>query len=381
MPRIFAPAIILLLLAALLAPAPARAAGGPLPNPPLQGEGTQTPPSPVGKGAGGLGPLSPLKIMPLGDSITTGTGDWPSYRYWLYKSLLAAGYSVDFVGSVHGQYGNPPVPPPACCQDFDWDEEGHSGWRADQILNGAPPTYPTSYKLSAWVQDYQPDIVLVHIGTNDLYQSQSVSSTRDEIGAIIDTIRQYRPNAIILLAQIIPARDGDGNLVTTIPTLNALLPALVASKQQANSPLVLVDQYTGFDVDADTHEGTHPNESGEKKMAARWLAAMPPAGFAKTRPANATTTLTHTLLSWAPSYNAASYEVCYDTTSGSTCEGAWANVGASTSLALSGLSVSTTYYWQVRAVNPSGSTSADDGAWWSFTPVAAQKVYFPLARR
>jgi hypothetical protein len=215
-----------------------------------------------------------LKIMPLGNSITTGTGDWASYRYWLYKSLVAAGYNVDFVGSVHGQYGSPPEPPPACCQDFDWDEEGHSGWRADQLLNGAPPDYPANYKLSTWVSSALPDIVLLHTGTNDLLQGQSAASTRDDIGAMIDTIRQYRPNAIILVAQIIPANNGEGDLVPSIPQMNALLPALVAAKQQANSPLVLVDQYTGFDVDADTHDGVHPNESGEKKMAAKWMAAL-----------------------------------------------------------------------------------------------------------
>ena len=42
-------------------------------------------------------------------------------------------------------------------------------------------------------------------------------------------------------------------------------------------------------------------------------------------------------------------------------------VGADTSAALSRLSADTTYYWQVRAVNPAGATEADSGARWDFT--------------
>ena len=38
---------------------------------------------------------------------------------------------------------------------------------------------------------------------------------------------------------------------------------------------------------------------------------------------------------------------------------------------LTGLAASTTYYWQVRAVNGCGTTYANGGTWWSFTTVAA----------
>jgi hypothetical protein len=39
---------------------------------------------------------------------------------------------------------------------------------------------------------------------------------------------------------------------------------------------------------------------------------------------------------------------------------------------LSGLATSTTYSWQVRAVNAQGNTPADGGTWWQFTTVAGQ---------
>ena len=38
-----------------------------------------------------------------------------------------------------------------------------------------------------------------------------------------------------------------------------------------------------------------------------------------------------------------------------------------TSVEISSLSPNTTYYWQLRSSNASGTTYANDGVWWSFT--------------
>ena len=38
---------------------------------------------------------------------------------------------------------------------------------------------------------------------------------------------------------------------------------------------------------------------------------------------------------------------------------------------LGSLNPSTTYFWQVRAVNPGGTTDANAGTWWSFSTVPA----------
>ena len=46
-------------------------------------------------------PLNPVKIMPLGDSITYGTeGTYGGYRGYLYDLLAAEGYNFDFVGTL-----------------------------------------------------------------------------------------------------------------------------------------------------------------------------------------------------------------------------------------------------------------------------------------
>jgi hypothetical protein len=94
-----------------------------------------------------------------------------------------------------------------------------------------------------------------------------------------------------------------------------------------------------------------------------------PGAFNKTTPSNgATGQSTSPTLSWGTSSNATGYEYCYDTSNNSTCDsGIWNSIGTSTSVPLSGLALSTSYYWQVRANSAGGTTYADGGAWWSFT--------------
>jgi hypothetical protein len=201
-------------------------------------------------------------IMPMGDSITESMTGHASYRYWLWNSLADAGYTVNFTGIGADVGGGAPLYP-----GFDSDHEGHGGWRADDLQ---AELEDADWKSFASLPQNKPDIVLLHIGSNDVEQDQSDTSTRDEIGAIIDDLRAINPNVTILLARLIPESDH------SMSGLNSLLPALVSAKNTSQSPVMLVDQATGFDPATDTFDGVHPNESGEKKMAAKWYAALAP---------------------------------------------------------------------------------------------------------
>ncbi|HWH69765.1 MAG TPA: hypothetical protein VNT26_10290, partial [Candidatus Sulfotelmatobacter sp.] len=93
---------------------------------------------------------TPVRIMPLGDSITSSIDGQASYRYWLWKRLQAAGFNVDFVGTLWGVGdGASGIYP-----DFDQDHEGHPGATTDDILNS----------ISSWAAQDQPDVVLLLIG-------------------------------------------------------------------------------------------------------------------------------------------------------------------------------------------------------------------------
>ncbi|GHJ49266.1 hypothetical protein Cs7R123_66080 [Catellatospora sp. TT07R-123] len=190
----------------------------------------------------------PIKIMPLGDSITWGVGSpsTSSYRAALWQRLVAqAGYAVDFVGSQ--QSGSLP----------DTDNEGHSGWRIDQIAASA----------TGWLNTYQPDVVLLHIGTNDMNQNYDVANAPARLAALIDQILAARPTATVLVAKIIPALDA--GIQSRINTFNAAVPGIVSARG-ARAKLVDLSVLGSADL-ADT---LHPNDAGYARMAVRWYSGL-----------------------------------------------------------------------------------------------------------
>ncbi len=208
--------------------------------------------------------LSTVQILPLGDSITQGGTDWNSYRRPLYHMLTEAGYDVDFIGSVKA---NPPNP------DFDLDHEGHGGWRIDELAEGRSHQ-PEKGSLPQWLQTYTPDLVLLHAGTNDIIQGGSNGAVHHhDIRKVINILREDNPNVTIFLAKVIPADFKEG-VYETVQQFNDTLPGVVADMSTSNSKIILVDQWTGFDVDSDTYDGLHPDGSGEQKMAQRWFDAI-----------------------------------------------------------------------------------------------------------
>ncbi len=188
------------------------------------------------------------RIMPLGDSITRGV-DGPStddagYRNDLDALLTAEGVSFDLVGSLTDGAG------------FDSNHEGHDGFRADELLLNIG-TY-----LSA-----TPDIIILHIGTNDVSNGQSAESTRDEIEDIIDTIHTFDPTIKIILSSIVPRIDGMDNETTT---LNTLIEDLFYKKRDQQSRNLY---YAGMNelykqnpswatAYFDAGDDVHPNDAG-----------------------------------------------------------------------------------------------------------------------
>lgn len=199
-----------------------------------------------------------VRIMPLGDSITENRNGDATYRYFLYQLLTAAGHSVDFVGSLNGVQGRglPKYP------DFDQDHEGHSGWRADRMANYA----------RTFAQQASAQIVLVHLGTNDVLRGQSNASTKRDLLKVINELRLANSEMLILLAELIPIEGHEAQ----VEGLNTLIRALASETNTANSPVIAIDQYTGFSVNTDLHDGIHPTESGFDKMADGWFAALGP---------------------------------------------------------------------------------------------------------
>ncbi|HEX5741199.1 MAG TPA: GDSL-type esterase/lipase family protein, partial [Pilimelia sp.] len=107
----------------------------------------------------------PVRIMAMGDSITWGTGsrDGDGWREPLRARLAAAGYRVDLVGPL--RQGRGP----------DRDLAGYPGWRVDQLRGRAP----------GYVAAYAPDVVLLHIGTNDLRRGQRPRDVAQRLAGLV----------------------------------------------------------------------------------------------------------------------------------------------------------------------------------------------------
>lgn len=211
---------------------------------------------------------SGLKILPLGDSITQSNSGHKSYRYALWQRLINASADFDFIGSERDNAGGPANWPDYAGKRFDQDHEGHWGWRTDQILGN----------LEGWLKTYPaaPDVVLMHLGTNDVFQRQTIESTLEELRLIIARLRQANPSVWILMAKLIPTSRAEN---TGIAALNSQLDAFAGTQYTSLSPVIIVDQNAGYSTDGDSFDGVHPNALGEEKMAQNWFYALQSAGL------------------------------------------------------------------------------------------------------
>ena len=199
------------------------------------------------------------RIMALGDSITGSPGCWRAY---LWQSLTKNGYTnINFVGT---QY------PQGCGFNYDGEHEGHGGALATNVAD--------QNQLVDWLSQSNPDIVLMHFGTNDCWSGRDNQVILDAFSKLVDQMRSNNPNMIIFVAQIIPMDPSQScvDCDQRVITLNNSLPAWAQTKNTSQSPIIIVDHWTGFDVNTDTYDGVHPNEQGDRKIAANWYDALTP---------------------------------------------------------------------------------------------------------
>jgi lysophospholipase L1-like esterase len=195
------------------------------------------------------------KILPLGDSITFGIQYAGAYRVELFHDALMAKKNITFVGDPTLDNG------PAMVDGvkFPQDNQGHSGWTISQIAGITP-----SPSL-----DQNPHIILLHIGTNDMYQTPA--GAPDRLGMLIDTIVKTLPNSLLAVSSIIPYPSG----ASAVMTYNAAVPGVVMQRAMQGKHVIYVDQFTGFQTSTMlSSDGVHPNQTGYNHMGDVWYAAI-----------------------------------------------------------------------------------------------------------
>ena len=184
-------------------------------------------------------------ILAFGDSITQN-----GYRHALLPKLKAAKASFAFIGPL---------------SDASPKHAGYGGKNTAHLRSITERIY----------QQYPADIVLLHSGHNSFAKDNPVADIVRDTEAIIATIHDINPKAVILLAQVIPA--GKLPKYSYIPALNLALADSAKRLQVAGHRIILVNQAEGFDWQADTKpDKVHPNAKGADKIASTWLAALLP---------------------------------------------------------------------------------------------------------
>ncbi|MEO5712846.1 MAG: GDSL-type esterase/lipase family protein [Luteolibacter sp.] len=200
---------------------------------------------------------APIRIMPLGDSITDGSSfDSPDgsggYRGRLYSLLTTAGYNVDYIGS---QTINSSLIP-------DQNHEGHSGWRIDQLDSN----------MAGWLASMaDPDVVLMHIGTNDFGQNVDTVNAINRLDALILKIATLRPYTHIIVTNLM-AR-GEPQNTNLQNQFNPYVQARVDAHATAGRRVTFLDMRSVVPL-SDMPDNLHPNQTGYDKMANAWLPAI-----------------------------------------------------------------------------------------------------------
>ncbi len=268
------------------------------------------------------------RVLILGDSIS----ETDTYRHSLFTKLTEAGAvhqtDFDFVGARNSYLED------GGSTGWDHDFEGHGGFTTDQLITGrggegnAQNTgMATAISQGKWSYfNNAPDVVCLLTGTNDIGYDWGVMAKNRGVGvpeyAVHETIHDIRnvvaflrgqnPNVKIALSTGIPTTSDrrylePGTIVALKDEIIKLVngtyevPADLAPAPDwaqgnsgvsdaynyfpvrpdpsvfqdggiatADSPVILVDTWTGFDAKTMTGDGIHPNADGGDLMADRF---------------------------------------------------------------------------------------------------------------
>ncbi|KAI8718199.1 SGNH-hydro domain-containing protein [Fusarium sp. LHS14.1] len=204
-----------------------------------------------------------LRILPVGDSITYGRheagdgGDGNGYRGRLKEHLTQN--TVVFAGArAAGTMEN----------------GNFAAWPGKTIQFMADHVDPSLL--------HRPNLILLHAGTNDLEDRARYSTEgndpqgmADRLGALIDQMFEACPDAVMLVAMILPTCDPHKS--ANHEAFISMIPSLVKERRLQGRRILAVD-FTDFPLDQ-LYDCIHPKPDGYHKMGDWWydyLTQIPP---------------------------------------------------------------------------------------------------------
>ncbi len=203
-------------------------------------------------------------FMPTGDSITEGVGSTSGlgFRHLLYSSLNGIG-TYDFVGPT----GAPP-------DEGDFYSSARIG---DFLAGGARDISPT-------ITSYSPELVAVHLGTNDIYlqpgpfgpwsanHATPNANASGRLGALVNYI--LAAGRRVVVSRIIPIPDREDDVeVFNREVVRAVLDYRNGAVTGSVEPVYLADHYLRFVENPGAgsewmFDQLHPNDAGYDVMEA-----------------------------------------------------------------------------------------------------------------
>jgi acyl-CoA thioesterase-1 len=227
-------------------------------------------------------PQTPYRILAVGDSITVGYTDNPTwaapfefgYRGELFTLLKQGGIPFQFVGnSVEPWNGLWKVPMNQPTPDLRAaGQDQHEGY-------GAKATAFVAQHIASWVQASQPDFILLMIGINDIAAgaTNAPAAAKANLRQIVQTVADLRPESHLIVAQTIPYTRPTPAIVE----LNQFIrETLVPEFAARGANISTVDQFANFVATPGGSAGdralysngyNHPNAEGYRRMARTWF--------------------------------------------------------------------------------------------------------------
>jgi lysophospholipase L1-like esterase len=218
---------------------------------------------------------NPLKIMPVGDSITDDCAINGAWRLYLQPLLETNGYAFTNVGRWVST-GSPT-----------FTKTRHEGICGAVIafpgMFGAH-TYPTlsNYALKT-VEDAltntTPDLFLIDLGVNDMgYGRNPELVATNHMASLLDLIFEKVPTAEVIVGKptsITHASIGSppySTYGTNMPSYGAALQSLINTRRAQGQNVFVADLFSAVDPRTMLQsDGTHPNATGFNAMAQEWL--------------------------------------------------------------------------------------------------------------
>ncbi len=203
-----------------------------------------------------------FRLMPLGDSLTEGVGAKTGYRGPLQQLLNDLGIHPDFVGSANTNPG---------ASFLDQDHEGHGGYRVSDLISHGFGNSATT--IEGWVSAANPDVILLHIGTNDISNPLAWQNAVEDFDELLSKIYGTASRVTVLVAKILPTALPTRNL--QIEAYNRAVALLVREYQMSGRDIRMVDMES---IESPFPEGAldpvHPAASTYQRMAERWAEAI-----------------------------------------------------------------------------------------------------------